>query len=219
MYKTEYGNGKPLANAIYYNKFNIFAPSGYSSGTSYYLNDTKETCTITPVVTTDNNHSNMVSSMKIVQDTKEIPVNNITETYCDGYYIFSGSTERFTPGVEFLNKNAPIYLVITTNDGSITKQRLNIKCYEMKSQDVDVDMGDSLEFDTPDGEESLLGGHKLKFDLFDKLPTDFSITPDGNGNFTFKGTVGVESKQKDLGYDTTENMFKAIEAKKKDEEN
>ena len=217
MYKTEYGNGKPLANAIYYNKFNIFAPSGYSSGTSYYLNDTKETCTITPVVTTDNNHSNMVSSMKIVQDTKEIPVNNITETYCDGYYIFSGSTERFTPGVEFLNKNAPIYLVITTNDGSITKQRLNIKCYEMKSQDVDVDMGDSLEFDTPDGEDSIFGGMKLKFNLFENVPADFKVTPDGKGNFTFKGTVGVESKDKEATYNMAKDRIAAKKLKEKNE--
>lgn len=110
--------------------------------------------------------------------------------------------------MQFSSIGTPIYLVVTTKTGEETRVQLQLKAIEKINEEIDIDMGDEITFNADDGPNSLLGGMQLKYKLFDKLPVSFKFTPVGDGNFTFKATVGVESKEKDKMFETMDDYYK-----------
>ena len=208
MYKEDYSTN-PVVHAVFYNKSNVYKPD---SGTdvTYCASDISKECVITPIISTNGNN---IASVKIVQGDKEVEVTNTAISNVEvknnkTYGLWTGETESFKPGMQFSDIGTPIYLIITTKTGTETKVKLQLKPVEKTIEEVDIDMGDEISFNADDGENSLLGGMSLKYKLFDKLPTDFKLTPVGDGNFTFKATLGVESKDQDKAFETMEDYYK-----------
>lgn len=211
MYKDGYST-KPVVHGVFYNDSNVYKPDR-SSDLAFCSADPIEECIITPIISTNGNN---IASVKIVQGDKEIEVKNIGITNVEvknnkTYGLWMGESEKFKPGIQFSSIGTPIYLVVTTKTGEETKVQLQLKVIEKMNEEIDIDMGDEITFNADDGPNSLLGGMQLKYKLFDKLPVSFKLTPVGDGNYTFKATVGVESKDKDRMYETVKDSFKAAE--------
>ena len=210
MYKTGYSK-KAEIHAVYCGSKNVF---NTEESQVFYIGDTTETTEIIPVI---NTNGKKIKKVKIVQGTTEVPIEKLD--YKDAgningkqYQIVTGTTGRFTPGVKFGQKNEPIYIVVTNTFGETTKHKLNIKLAEKKQNDVNLDLGEEVSFESPDTEDNILGSMSLKYKLFDKAPFSFKMTPDGKGNYGIKGTIGLdslESKQESKSYETVKDAFKS----------
>lgn len=210
MYKTGYSK-KPEIHAVYCGKTNVFNTGDKQV---FYIGDTTEKTEIVPMI---NNNGKKIKSVKIVQGTTELPIKNLEYGNAmsaggKSYQTAVGTTGKFTPGVKFGQKKEPIYIVVTTTFGEITKHKLNIEIAEKAANDVDMDLGDEVSFESPEADYNILGPMSLKYKLFDKAPFSLKLTPDGKGNYGIKGTIGLdclESEQEDKTYKTVKDSFKA----------
>ena len=90
----------------------------------------------------------------------------------------------FQPGKTF-------YICTRSDDGSETRMPLNIKI-NTRTSDIKLDLGDSMEMDTGESDNSkldILGMQKLEFKLEDIAPVNLKVSVEGDG--TIKGVIGL----------------------------
>lgn len=213
MYKEGF-SGKPVIHAAkwYSGSGALYNPGRIwsSNRATYYSGDvTSKGCFA--VLLSDN--GNEVASVKFVQGDIEIPL-NISSSTATGTY--NGKTNHFVIaeaqnivyGMELPTVDEPVYIVITTKSGDVVKEESNLWCIKKPDEKIDVDTGGEFEFkgdDDASGEgKSILGGTQLKYKLFDTLPASLKLTPIKGGGYTFKGTLGIESKNPSTSYGETE---------------
>lgn len=207
MYKTDYSD-KPEVHAAYFGSANVF----YGEKEHFiYSGDTLTKSIISAVINTNGKGIESVTAIQGSESIKLSYDSSCGTEEVDGkeYETRIYKSKAFNPGMTFAKVGEPIYLIIKTTEGDETKAKLDIKCVEQAKQDIPIDMGDELSFESIESDKNFLGDMNFKYKFFDKLPAKFTVEPESAGHFTFKGTLGVESEDEEKSYGTVKDAFAA----------